>query len=242
MAFQSTVNIYGALGIPGEIAFDSFRRVQEWNLYSNGQAQIIGYAFTAALGGNPDPTTASPNAGNAQVGGTGVFAGILVNPKSYASYGSSNTPLGATLTLPDYTIGELLTVGEIFVSLPAAASVGDLVLYNTTTGALTTAVPTANGTGAISTTTLTISAVGTRTAPFGVGQLVSGPNIAPGTYITALGTGTGGTGTYTVNLSQTAASGAVSAPALVTSGALFIPNAVVAHFEVAAAGVACIKL
>lgn len=59
-------------------------------------------------------------------------------------------------------------------------------------------------TGSISGTTLTVSAV--TSGQIGVGAELSGTGIAAGTYITALGTGTGGTGTYTVSASQTVAS------------------------------------
>lgn len=62
-------------------------------------------------------------------------------------------------------------------------------------------------TGSISTTTLTVSAVTNGTLV--VGQRVFGTGVTGGTYITALGTGTGGVGTYTVNTSQTVASGTV---------------------------------
>lgn len=59
-------------------------------------------------------------------------------------------------------------------------------------------------TAAISGTTMTISAVTFGTAE--VGQEVGGFGVMPGTYITALGTGSGGVGTYTVNQSQTVSS------------------------------------
>ena len=59
-------------------------------------------------------------------------------------------------------------------------------------------------TGSISGTTLTVSAVTSGTLY--VGQTVQGTSIAANTMITALGTGTGGTGTYTVSSSQTVAS------------------------------------
>jgi hypothetical protein len=55
-------------------------------------------------------------------------------------------------------------------------------------------------TGSISGTTLTVSAVATGILE--VGSLITGSGVATGTLITALGTGTGGTGTYTVNISQ----------------------------------------
>lgn len=64
-------------------------------------------------------------------------------------------------------------------------------------------------TGTISGTTLTVTAV--TSGSLAVGRLIKGTGIAEGTLITALGTGTGGTGTYTVAVrgqatSQTVAS------------------------------------
>jgi len=64
-------------------------------------------------------------------------------------------------------------------------------------------------TGAISGTTLTVSAVTSGTLV--VGADLSGSGITPGTTVTALGTGTGGTGTYTVDTSQTASSTTITA-------------------------------
>lgn len=68
--------------------------------------------------------------------------------------------------------------------------------------------PAFTGTGSIDdTSTLTVTAV--TQGALAVGQsLYDGPAgvIVPGTVITALGTGTGGVGTYTVNVSQTVAS------------------------------------
>jgi hypothetical protein len=59
-------------------------------------------------------------------------------------------------------------------------------------------------TGAISGTTLTVSAVTSGTLT--VGQTIQGSTVTAQTIITALGTGTGGAGTYTVNNSQTVTS------------------------------------
>lgn len=69
----------------------------------------------------------------------------------------------------------------------------------------------ASFTGAISGTTLTVSAVTSGT--IAVGQTLSGTGITAGTTITALGTGTGGTGTYTISQTQT-----VSSEAMTTNG------------------------
>ena len=71
-----------------------------------------------------------------------------------------------------------------------------------------TTVPTF--TGSISGTTLTVTALGAGTV-LQVGQIIYGGATIIGTVITALGTGTGGVGTYTVNNSQTVTSGTLNA-------------------------------
>jgi hypothetical protein len=65
-------------------------------------------------------------------------------------------------------------------------------------------------TGSMSGTTLTVTALG-QGAPIVVGMYVDGSSVTDGTYITAFGTGTGGTGTYTINQSVTASSTAMYA-------------------------------
>lgn len=64
------------------------------------------------------------------------------------------------------------------------------------------------GTGEIAGTTLTIT-VATSGALY-VGSLLTGTGVTAGTTITAFGTGTGGTGTYTVSASQTVSSTAIT--------------------------------
>jgi hypothetical protein len=54
------------------------------------------------------------------------------------------------------------------------------------------------GTGGASSSTLTITALNFG-APITVGMFVDGTSVTDGTYITAFGTGQGGTGTYTLN-------------------------------------------
>src|SRR5487761_2293294 len=63
-------------------------------------------------------------------------------------------------------------------------------------------------TGAIAATTLSVTAITTGT--ISVGDVIGGTSVTAGTYITALGTGTGGIGTYTVSATQTVASEALT--------------------------------
>lgn len=85
-------------------------------------------------------------------------------------------------------------------SAPASGYVALYAIYNPQAAVFT---------GSISGTTLTVSSV--TSGALAVGQYVQGA--APGTTITALGTGTGGVGTYTVSVSQSVAS------SLITTGA-----------------------
>ena len=213
--FQSTIGFYEGIGIPGELAFDGPMRSAPANLFSNGTPNIIGNVFTYTSNANPDPVTGSPLATNATVGGTGAFGGFLMSPKEYSANGVTGNPLGASLVLPDYTIGELLTMGQIFVNLPGPANVGDLLTYDPATGNLNSIAPTANFTASIAATAggdvMTVSAITNGT--LGIGSAISGAGVKGGTVIAALGTGTGNTGTYilnTINL-QTVSSEAMSA-------------------------------
>ena len=67
-------------------------------------------------------------------------------------------------------------------------------------------------TASISGTTMTVTAISSGT--IAVGQVISGTGVTAGTQITALGTGTGSTGTYTVSASQTVASTTISTVAI----------------------------
>jgi hypothetical protein len=67
-------------------------------------------------------------------------------------------------------------------------------------------------TGSVSGTTLTVTAVTNGT--IGIGQSLFGLNVTSETVITALGTGSGGVGTYTINISQSVASEVMNSTAV----------------------------
>lgn len=127
MTFQSTVRQDLATGIVGDFAVvDGGERVFPYALDSADAANnVIARAFTIK------------SEGVAQAGGSGVFAGLLVNPKSYAYQGLFNNA-SAQLTLPNGAQGEFAKRGYVFVTLPAAAAIGAYLVYNTTTGVLST--------------------------------------------------------------------------------------------------------
>lgn len=246
--FQSQVNIFNALGIVGNQADNGPVRAQTWNLYSAGQAQSIGFAFTKTTGGNPDPTAYPPGsslAGSAQVGGTGQFAGIFVNPLEQTLWGAASVggALTPSLVVPDYSIGALATFGQFFVKLASTSLVGNLVYYDNTTGALDSMAPSSSFTGVVATNTLTVSAFVSGGAPLAIGTVISGTGVTPGTVISALGSGTGGNGTYTVTGAATVSSTTMTGNAVAPSGKTFVPNCVVTRYDVpAATSVAVIQL
>jgi hypothetical protein len=96
--------------------------------------------------------------------------------------------------------------------------------------------PSANFTGAISGTTLTVSAVSLGTLAVGQTLIDTTGALTAGTTITGLGTGTGGTGTYTVSNSQTVGSesmtAAVAAQNTVQVGIAQVPDIVAANIVV----------
>ena len=127
-------------GVVGELFLDGPTRAQPGLLNSSDAANnVIGRAFTISDGTDGSlPEVPS----KMRAGGTGVFAGILAAPKSYASYGTANGgPLAPTLTLANNVTAEFVTMGTMVVTLAAPANIGDWVIYNTTTGVLATIAP-----------------------------------------------------------------------------------------------------
>lgn len=99
------------------------------------------------------------------------------------------------------TIDSVLKSGNVNLSAATSFSAAASIIGNTLSihGEQSAVV-----TGNIAGTTLTVS--GVTSGSLGVGTVLSGTGATVGTYITALLTGTGGTGTYTVSASQVAAS------------------------------------
>lgn len=131
MAFQTTVIGNIRSGVIGEIAFDGPTRAVSAMLDSGAGAanNVVGRAFCYA-----STTNNTVSAG----GDAGIFAGILIQPKSYALRGTAvGGTLADSLLLPDGTPVELLQMGEVFVSLASSgATIGSLVKYADATGVL----------------------------------------------------------------------------------------------------------
>lgn len=229
MTFQSTVAAAQGFGVVGDLFAEGPTRARPFLLDSASAAyNIMGRAFTIK------------SEGVAEAGGTGPFGGLLIGPKEQAMQGTSaDGTLAPTLTLRNDEIAELCDMGEVIVSVPAAAAIGDKVLYDTTTGALSTVAPVAAFTASQTTTVLTVTAI--TAGNLGVGSIVTQASGLQ-SVIQSLGTGTGGTGTYNLSTSQSVSSGAATANSVAPSGKAFVPNAVILAYTPAAAGLAVAKL
>ena len=94
--------------------------------------------------------------------------------------------------------------------------------------ALASAVPaTFTGTGSIAARVLTVTGSPGGTIKIGA-TLSAGTNVTPGSFITSLGTGTGGAGTYNLNIASTAASTTITFQPEATS-AVYAPCGVYNH-------------
>lgn len=120
---------------------------------------------------------------------TGSISGTTL---TVSAVGSGVLGAGQTITGTNVTAGTTIT-GQL---TGTAGGTGTYTVSISQTVASTTI--TASGGG------LTVSAVASGT--LAVGQSVTGTGVTAGTVITGLGTGTGGTGTYLVSISQTASS------------------------------------
>jgi len=236
MPFQSTLNINLGFGVVGELFDDSPVRSAPWNLVSADPTyNVVGRAFTAVTSNPADGSAAAV----AAAGGTGVFAGLLANPKVYASQGGATGTLSATLALPNNTLAELISMGHVIVAVPGACAIGDQLTYNTTTGALGTVNPVGNVTYSQATTVVTVTAVATG-MNLGVGSVFN--TSAGPTTVISLGTGTGGNGTYNVDTSRTVSSETKTARSVAPAGFALIADSRIINYAATVAGVAVVEL
>lgn len=134
--FQQQVFINQGFGVPGELWSDAPHRAFTYVLDSDVPTNnVFGRAF--CLKQNSDVPL------SIQVGqpGTRPYVGILVDPKSHVSFGSGGNPLAPSLSLPNGTSAQCLTMGQIVVALATNCLAGDEVIFENATGILSALAP-----------------------------------------------------------------------------------------------------
>jgi len=135
MAFPSSVISDLVSGIPGEIAFDApytgITAIVDTTTEANN---VFGRAFTYK----------TESVESVQAGGTGLFAGLMVNPKAHAI----NTLAATTDSVSNGRVSEFCVKGEVYVllSVGTAVTIGDPVFFVNADGTLGAGTATAGQT------------------------------------------------------------------------------------------------
>lgn len=203
--FQSNVNQYPAPAVEGDFASDN-----PWASVDAGEGQFVAGSSGVVVGRFGWAVN-----GVVSNAGTGVPTGFVHRDLQALNF---NLLSQATMTIPDGYAVTLMSAGDFWARCGSPATVGQKIFASLADGTLLAdtagaSVGAASVTGSIAGTTLTVTAV--ASGALVAGMEIAGANVAPGTVITAILTGTGGVGTYSVNNSQTAASGTITGQAYV---------------------------
>ena len=219
---------------------------------STGELLQMGYCFVNLPGpANPgDLITYDPLTGNLNsvAPAVSITASIAVGGGAGVNDVMTVTAIlsGGALEVGSLVTGSTVAGGTFIASLgtgKGGTGTYNLTSINEQTVASTTLtvggqppLAFAASAASISGTTLTITTL--TSGQVDIGQQVFGTGVTANTVITAFGSGAGGTGTYTVNQSQTVSSEAMTGPVN-----LLVPNAVVERYQAnTTGGVAVIKL
>jgi hypothetical protein len=222
---RGVVALYPTPGLTSKIVFQNKEEVRGMRTVSGGQymVAVVGsyvYVLTSSfvptlvgkLNSNTGRVSITDNGLNVYiVDGSNRYTWRISNPASAVFIGSIS---GTTLTVTLLKSGAL-GVGQSLFGIGLSAEtvitalgtgtggLGTYTINNSQTissETMNTAAVAATMTASISGTTLTVTAITGTLYP---GQTIQGVGITANTIITALGTGTGGTGTYTINNSLT---------------------------------------
>lgn len=226
---RGVVALYPTPGLTSQIVFQNKQEVRGMRTVSGGDymVAVVGpyvYVLTSTL----TPTMVGQlNTSTGVVGITDNGVNVYIVDGAYRYTWKISTPAaavftgsisGTTLTVTSMTSGTI-TAGQalfgvnisqttIITSLgTGTGGVGTYTINISQTVAseqMNSATVGCVFTGSIATTTLTVSAI--TSGSLALGQTIQGSGVTTGTIITALGTGSGSTGTYTVNKSQTVGS------------------------------------
>lgn len=223
----AVVNSFGS-GVPSGLV----HREQQADIttYLADSTMVINPGFAMGLVTNANMWVKNEGATQALVGQK-AYADFATGKVSFAASGSASTASGSASTIAAETFSVTGSISNNILTVTSVGSgtvvVGGILsgtnvatntqivaqLSGTTGGVGTYAVNIAEQSAASTTISgsyglLTVG--GTVSGTVEVGGVVSGGSVTSGTTITALGTGTGGAGTYIVNLTQTQSSASLT--------------------------------
>jgi len=226
---RGVVALYPTPGLSSLVLFQNQQEVRGMVTLSGGDVMVavcgpyvyaINSSFVSTMVGQLNSTTGrvgiTDNGVNVYiVDGTYRYTWRISSPSSAVFTG---TTTGTTLTVSVITNGTI-AVGQVLFGVgvsqetvitalgSGSGGVGTYTInisQNIASEQMNSVTAGAVVTGSIAGTTLTVTAVTSGT--LAAGMTIQGAGVTANTIITALGTGTGGAGTYTVNFSQTIAS------------------------------------
>ena len=221
---RGVVALYPTPGLTTQVVLPALAEVRGMRTVSGGQQMVaVCGPYVYVLTSNLTPSIVGIlNTSTGRVGITDNGLNVYIVDGAYRYTWRISTPSaavftgaisGTTLTVSNLTSGSIAVGQNLFgigVASETVITGGSGTSWTVSTSqtvsaeAMSTAAAGAIVTGAITGTTLTVTAVTSGTLY--VGQTIQSAGMAANTMITALGTGTGGTGTYTVSTSQTIAS------------------------------------
>jgi hypothetical protein len=210
MSTLKTINVIHPSGTVNNIVNDSAGSITVGNDAVVVNDIVVGFSGTGSISTTTltiTATTSGALAIGSIISGTGVTAGTTITAFGTGTGGNGTYTVSASQTVASTTI----TAGSITVAgastVAAATAVGQVPFSTNGTSftptakivqgtAITTTTTSFTGATSGASTTLTASSV---TGTIQVGQVIAGTGLTAGTVITALGTGTGGAGTYTIS-------------------------------------------
>jgi len=226
---RGVIALYPTPGLSTQLILPNQQEVRGMRTCSGGTTLIVVCgSYVYAMQGTLTPTVIgqlNSSTGRVTIADNGVSVYIVDGTYRYAWRISSpataqftGSVSGTTLTVTAITSGTITAHQALFgvgvtpntVITALGTGTGGIGTYTVnisqtvSSKQMNSAAVAARVTGAISGTTLTVASVASGTLY--VGQTIQGTGVTANTIITALGTGTGGAGTYTVNFSQTVVS------------------------------------
>lgn len=233
LGFQRTVNLQQAAAVAGDFASANPRSSvvsHEATLVAAAVGVVVGrFAWATLAGLVSNSVVGSGNTANNKPTGFVARQQGAALITTYLAEISNTILQGFEVTLQatgDYWVAPI--TNTVTIGQKAFANLGTGEIQGAAAGATIAGFV---GTATFATNVMTVATVSSGTVK--VGDAVTSAGVATGTYVTALGTGTGGTGTYTLSTSP----GTISPAQAITTTSYVETDFTITGFPVGGTGV-----